>query len=223
MVSDGYSEIIRMSRLMHQRPMTFASSDGRHWGDGQGLLKAEPLICNLLEKYNTHSMLEVGAGRGLQLEPQRWIDHVSNTLTAPMTIVERFGLDVYDQFDPAVPGIDHWPDQQYDCTVCIWVVGSILDQDFEWWLGQIAKRTTKFCFICGQPAQSNIAPANIAVNDAQILDYHKIIHSISSQRTEDFYRKILSKYWTGPDLYYVHEIESAQSTDWMQQALISNE
>ena len=129
----AYQARIKWYQYMHANPPTH--TDGRIWGDGLGVVACEPWIWDLVQHYDAKSMLEVGAGRGAQCLPRDWGRHS----TGPNTLAEHFGLLQYSQYDPAVPGIDRWPDQQYDCTIAIWVVGQIREEDFEWWLLEVAQ------------------------------------------------------------------------------------
>ena len=176
---------------MHENSSEFIAPDGRIWGDGLGFVKLTPWIKDLTTKYNVGSMLEVGAGRGAQTDKKHW---------QGKTIEEYFNLQLYDQYDPAIPGIDKWPDKVYDCTIAIWVVGAIELDDFVWWLDNIAKRTSKFCFMSG---------------------VHRFEDDSPTTRTEKLYQTIFKNYWRGPDLYYLHDEElSPWTQDWLNNSII---
>jgi hypothetical protein len=221
MPSDQYLERINQARYMHQHPLGVPSPDGRTWGDGLGIVRIAPWLRDLVRLHGANSILEVGAGRGQQLEPRVWDQGTAEEYHG--TITQWLGLEQYHMYDPAISGIDQWPDSEFDCVVAMGVLNSIPDSDFSWWLQEISQRTKKFCLLCGgiAYATTTIQPIDYMNMDPVLLDYHSIIGSVDDERDEDFYRSMFAQYWSGAALYFLPLAQLPVMAGWHDEALVS--
>jgi hypothetical protein len=222
MHSVQYFDTIEVCKKIHQLYKLGLKSKQKAWGDGSGFTKVIPWIQDLVEHYSAESMLEIGAGRNSQLIPQSHYDYKKKTHSSICTAPEFLKLNSYEQYDPAVPGIDAWPNLQFDCTILIMVLDNIPDSDFAWWFNEIATRTKKFCFVC-----ENLYPNLASVNDPKMqsltneeVDLHWQIAQVFKHRTSGFYKDVLKQNWQGPDLYFLDSPRFPPTQNWMAASLL---
>jgi hypothetical protein len=222
MASKQYSNLLEVCKQLHTVHNSTVKLHSRSWGDGSGFLKVLPWVQDLVQSYHAKSMLEVGAGRNLQMTPLAHFDYKKNTYSPICTVLDFLNLSLYTQYDPAVPGIDQWPNSEFDCTVIVMVLDNIPDNDFAWWLKEISKRTKKFCLICENLYPNLDTDGTFVPNflNSAALDLHLLIAENISNRTYSFYKKILTQYWCGPDLYFLHSPTFPPTQSWMADSLL---
>jgi len=177
------------------------------WG-GNDSKKYHLHIADLVSKYQAHTMLDYGCGRGEQYTiPVPWPTPEFNVFTDAMTLDQRIGIESYFMYDPCVPGIDQLPvaGSKFDCVICTQVVGSIPDDDMSWVVELLMSYTTKFCFI------GLLDPLTTPVKSKKQELYDKQFFSV--QRTQQWYWDQF-KDWRGSDLYIYFKGPNSYQGDW---------
>lgn len=126
-------EVIDQYRIMHKAGH-FVGRSVMQW--------AEP-IRDWIKATQSRTVLDYGSGKGFQYS----IDGIHH----------RWGVSV-TCYDPAVPGIDVLPPEEFDGVICSDVLEHIPKNEVESVIGTLFAKAEKFVFasVCCRPAKKNL-------------------------------------------------------------------
>lgn len=178
MTSTYYAESVRLGREFQENNKSWAGYD---------VVKYQPKIKDLVDRYGARTILDYGCGKGQQYTDPLPYAGEDNW----QTFDAYLGVTVY-RYDPCVAGLETLPPAgtKFDGVICTQVLNSIPDDDLTWVAKQLESYADKFCFI-GLNFQRPAKGKKTMYDPAHFRE----------PRTREFFRKYFND-WSGSDLFW---------------------
>lgn len=178
MTSAYYAESVRLGREFQENNKSWAGYD---------VVKYQPKIKDLVDRYGARTILDYGCGKGQQYTDPLPYAGEDNW----QTFDAYLGVTVY-RYDPCVAGLETLPPAgtKFDGVICTQVLNSIPDDDLTWVAKQLESYADKFCFI-GLNFQRPAKGKKTMYDPAHFRE----------PRTREFFRKYFND-WSGSDLFW---------------------
>jgi hypothetical protein len=111
---------------------------------GQSLAPHVGRIKRIIEETGSKTILDYGAGKGLQYRPQPMV--VGNVHVAD-SIAEYWDVDEVRCYDPGYPPFATLPDETFDGVVCTDVLEHCPEEDMDWILAEIFGFASRFVYL----------------------------------------------------------------------------
>jgi hypothetical protein len=146
-----YRELLALYARMHAEGEALLGIPGDRTFPGQSLFGHVGRIKRLIQATGAKTVLDYGAGKGLQYRSQRIVvdgEHVADS------IAEYWDVDHVQCYDPAYAPYSALPEGKFDGVVCTDVLEHCAAEDLSWILGEIFSCARKFVYlmVACQPA-----------------------------------------------------------------------
>jgi hypothetical protein len=151
--SPRYVELLDLYQEYHSEgdeAQDFAASETY---PGRSLLRHIPNIRQLVDSTGARSLLDYGAGKGLQYE---WRNISLRDGTTISSVKDYWGIETVTCYDGAYPPFTTLPSGTFDAVICTDVLEHIPEQDIPWVLDELFGFATKFVYanIACHPAKA---------------------------------------------------------------------
>tara|TARA_R100000781_G_scaffold85327_1_gene52576 strand:- start:11 stop:712 length:702 start_codon:yes stop_codon:yes gene_type:complete len=132
--SPKYKELLKEYVEMHQA--------GEGMFDGKSLTKFIYIIDGFLKTNECKTLLDYGAGKGTLYTEN--FKKLTDDIDEPLQ--EYWGLNIVDQYEPALFKHNTLPDKHYDAVICTDVLEHVPTSDLGWVVDEILERADKMAF-----------------------------------------------------------------------------
>lgn len=142
--SARYRELVQLYARMHVEGETRLGIPPEKTFPGQSLFAHVERIKRLIEVTNARTILDYGAGKGLQYRPQKLVvggRHVADG------VAEYWDVDEVHCYDPGYAPHSARPDGVFDGVVCTDVLEHCPEEDVPWILGDIFGYAKSFVYL----------------------------------------------------------------------------
>lgn len=153
---------------------------------GGSLLRHVPRIRELAAEFNVKSILDYGAGKGMQY--RQGIKLSDGTQFA--SVLDFWGVDSVTCFDPGYEPFSQLPAGKYDGVICTDVLEHCPEDDVSWIVGEIFSfaRAFVFCNVACYPAQKHLPNGENAHCTVKSREWwNSLVAEISAQHPGLYY------------------------------------
>lgn len=196
MKSSYYDTSVEIGKLFQE--------NNKAW-NGSDTFKYHKQIKDLVKKYDCHTALDYGCGKGTQWHTKR----VMPLHEEELTFEDYLGINEVTLYDPCVPAFSTLPSDKFDIVICSQVLGSVPDADMTWVKDTLQSLTNKVCFI------GLIDPSVPPKSKKMIYD----LNFFKDKRSVPWYLDKFSS-WEGSQLYWWFRVEGILYTlDWHEKTV----
>jgi hypothetical protein len=141
--SPRYRELIGLYRQMHETGDRARATPPEQTFPGYSLLQQAARVKQLLDHYESSSVLDYGSGKARQYEPMEL--KLSDGRSFP-DIPSFWGMASLVCYDPAYPPLSRLPSEQFDGVICTDVLEHCPEEDMSWIVDEIFGFARKFVF-----------------------------------------------------------------------------
>jgi hypothetical protein len=142
--SPRYRELLALYARMHEQGETRLGIAPQDTFPGRSLLPHVARIKRLIEATGAKTILDYGAGKGLQYRPQKIVvdgKHVADG------VAEYWDVDEVRCYDPGYPPYRALPEETFDGVVCTDVLEHCPEEDLPWLLDEILGFARRFAYL----------------------------------------------------------------------------
>ena len=142
--SARYRELLQLYARMHIEGETRLGIPPEQTFPGQSLFAHIARIKRLIDRTQAKTILDYGAGKGLQYRPQRILiggEHVADG------VAEYWDVDEVHCYDPGYAPHSACPQGRFDGVVCTDVLEHCPEEDLGWILGEIFGYAQRFAYL----------------------------------------------------------------------------
>jgi len=142
--SPRYRELTALYGRMHAEGETRLGIPPENTFPGISLLPHVARIKRLIEATDARTILDYGAGKGMQYRPQKIVvggEHVADG------VAEYWDVDEVRCYDPGYPAHRALPEETFDGVVSTDVLEHCPEEDLDWILAEIFGFATRFVFL----------------------------------------------------------------------------
>lgn len=141
--SARYRELTTMYRTMHAEGEKFLGIPPEKTFPGQSLLPQGGRIKEMIMRYGAKTLLDYGAGKGMQYQPMQIIAEGIGEWPSIQTF---WGVDEIYCYDPAYTPFNQLPNKKFDGVISTDVLEHCPEEDIPWILDEIFGYATRFVF-----------------------------------------------------------------------------
>lgn len=195
--SPRYTNLIRQYQQLHLEGEKSTDLTPEETFPGISLMKQVERIKRLVDVTDAKTLLDYGAGKGMQYELGR-VDIEKNGEHRQLMVKEYWGVDEIVCYDPAYIPFSNLPARKFDAVICTDVLEHCPEQDIPWILDEMFYYANKFVF-----ALAACYPAKKQLPDGE--NAHCTIKSAEwwndmTNRVLEKYPHLLCELWTISDM-----------------------
>jgi hypothetical protein len=141
--SPRYRRLIEQYRQMHEHGDRHLGIPSDQTFAGQSLPEQAPRIRQLIRRTGSRSILDYGAGKGMQYGLRRIVD--DEGIDYP-DIRSYWGVEEIRCYDPGYPQFARLPGGSFDGVICTDVLEHCPEDDMPWILGELFAFARKFVY-----------------------------------------------------------------------------
>ncbi len=154
--SPRYSEHIQLNTQMHEKGDEHQGLPPKHVFQGRSLFTQLPLLKPLIELKKPRTLLDYGAGKGLQYHPD--LSLKDGTGKEFKGVIDFLGLESVTGYDPCYTPHSTLPEGRFDGVISTDVVEHCPEEDLPWIIREMFSYAHSFVFvsIAGYPAMKTL-------------------------------------------------------------------
>jgi FkbM family methyltransferase len=142
--SPRYRELAALYARMHAEGETRLGIPPEQTFPGSSLLPHVEPIKRLVDAAQARTVLDYGAGKGLQYRPQKIVVNDAHVADG---IAEYWDVDEVRCYDPGYPAHNTLPSEKFDGVICTDVLEHCPEEDLPWILGEIFGFARSFVYL----------------------------------------------------------------------------
>jgi hypothetical protein len=189
--SPRYRELIgQYSQLHVEGEKNLRLSPEQTFG-GASLLRHVPRIRELVQQFGAGSLLDYGAGKGMQYRQGIKLSDGTNYAS----VLDFWGVDSVTCFDPGYAPFSQLPAGKFDGVICTDVLEHCFEEDMRWIVDEMFSfaRSFVFCNVACYPAQKHLPNGENAHCTVKSKEWWRgLVGEISARYPSVFYEITLS-------------------------------